>query len=110
MKHKKYRILKFENSYCEVQDLISNQIYKCFSLEKHKVGDIVYLYSTETNIHTGNPYFKYSILNTYEEEKEYEFEIVTEIDNNLTIEDEHGNQFRIPKTFRESINQYFIRL
>lgn len=110
MKHKRYRILKFENSYCEVQDLISNQIYKCFSLDQHRVGEIVYLYSTDTNIHTGNPYFKYSILNTYEVDKEYEFEIVNEIDNNLVIEDEHGNQFRIPKSFRKSINQTYIRL
>ncbi|MFV0182007.1 ATP-binding protein [Empedobacter falsenii] len=109
-KHKKYKILKFENSYCEVQDIATNQFHKCFSLDEHKVGDIVYLFNAGINIHTGNPFFKYSILNTYEVGKDYDFEIVSEIDNNLTIEDEFRNQFRVPKLFKEFNNQDYITL
>ena len=109
-KHKKYRILKFENSYCDVQDIATNQFHKCFRLDEHKVGDIVYLFNAGINIHTGNPFFKYSVLNTYEKDKEYDFEIVAEIDNNLTIEDEYKNQFRVPKSFKDFDNQDYITL
>ncbi|WIH98217.1 AlbA family DNA-binding domain-containing protein [Empedobacter falsenii] len=109
-KHKKYKIINFENSYCYVQDILTNQIYKCFSLDEHQIGDIVYLYSSNINIHTGNPIFYYSILNNYEVGKEYDFEISDEEDNKLLITDEFNNRLKIPISFKEYTNQDYITL
>src|SRR5690625_4539448 len=100
IKHKKYKVISHHPSqdYSTVQDVETEKEYAVFLLTD-KIGDEIYLFIKNYRNVFEDPEFEYSILNLYEEEAEYDFDII-KIENNVAVVSNYPNlRFAIPVSF-----------
>lgn len=95
-KHKKYTLIERLANKSIVQDVTTKELHDCFYVEDYKIGDEFYLYIRDINFYTGKPIFQYSILNTYEVDKEYTFYIEESKENVCILSDENNQIFPVP--------------
>lgn len=84
--HRLYEIVNYTEFCTIVKDTFTKEIYKCHFRIYCQIGDTVRLFIKSIN-DDGSIYFVYSILNSYEEGKEYEFDIKEEQEKGFVIED-----------------------
>lgn len=84
--HRLYEIINYTEFCTIVRDTFTNEIYKCNFRIYYQIGDTVRLFIKSIN-DDGSIYFVYSILNSYEEGEEYEFDIKEEQEKGFVIED-----------------------
>ena len=78
-KHRKYRLIEKHDSYTIVQDVYNDLTHSYVKLEGHEIGDEFYLYIKGRHFDDEEKfYFEYSVLNNYEADKVYTFDIVEE--------------------------------
>lgn len=112
-KHKKYQLTQHLDTCSEVIDLENNTTHICFKLDKHQVGDIFYLFeqSRERRNFGGEKLiFNYSILNDYEPDNTYKFDIEEERSGVLLVRNSLHLRHAVPAYFREEIDQEEIEL
>ena len=84
--HKSYKIVNHTEFLTIIEDINTKEIYKCNFRIYNNIGDTVKLFIRSIN-DDGSIYFVYSILNSYEVGKEYEFDIKEEQEKGFVIED-----------------------
>ena len=112
-RHRKYRLTQHLDTYSEVLDLEDNTTYICFKLDKHEVGDIFYLFEQtreRRNLGGEKVIFNYSILNDYEPNKTYKFDIEEERSGLLLVRNSLHLRHAVPAYFRDEIDQKVIEL
>lgn len=100
-KHKKYTLISVEDSHCWVQNLENGITNRCFPLP-HDIGDEFYLFEKTINPYNGVITFEYSILNLYEEENLYTFEVMRETDTYFLVSSFPHLTFAAPISFRRN--------
>lgn len=109
IKHRKYKLLSNSDNFSWVLDIENDKQFRCFYLDL-EIGSEFYLYEKDINIYTGTKKFQFSIINIYEKDCEYVFEIYEEREKALIISNHIGLTFAIPLSFKEYEDQKFITL
>ncbi|EKB55476.1 AlbA family DNA-binding domain-containing protein [Bergeyella zoohelcum] len=107
--HRKYTLLSIEENHCIVQNIEDGHTNHCF-LIPHKVGDVFWLFEKSINAYNGNITFEYSILNLYEKDAYYDFNIIKETEQFLIVSNFPHLTFAAPLSFREDKASTQIRL
>lgn len=100
-KHKLYKILSHADTYTWVQTADGTEsAQKCFRLS-FNVGSEVFLFEKAINIFSGHIRFELSVLNLYEVDKTYTFDIKDETDRIILVSNHKDISFPIPISFKE---------